>query len=82
MQFQKWRARQADGKAQNAISQKIGPIRPEMPAFFQMDPMVIGEQFHMVDLRSGGSRFWEPLREDKSGRHSDKKTFHIVLMVL
>ena len=54
MQFQKWRARQADGKAQNAISRKIGPIRREMPAFFQMKPTVIADQFHIIELRSGG----------------------------
>ena len=26
-----------------------------MPAFFQMDPVVFMEQFHMIELRSGGS---------------------------
>ena len=39
-------------------------------------------QFSIVIVRGGVSRFWESLREDKSGRHADKKTFHNYNMVL
>ena len=66
-QFQKWRARQADGKAQNAISRKIGPVRREMPAFFQMKSTVItptSRHFTRHFLRLSRSRLMPGRGED------------------